>query len=325
MLQKHLSAMSDGGASASTAASSTTASSTKPLPAKLTSSGQNPLDSGFCIATHLDGSACAHRTAEFANNYIPYCDFHTKNGDPSLEAKKHPSFGMMCVARRNLPKNYLVACYGEMVSTLDLVEEKLEWLWECEEGFGGDAGVNPQTPAGAGGQIQYALCIGRHEQLNMRCLDGEEYCRCAMDEDHTALVSNEKSGQKHYGAMYVISTRAIPKDHQLNTRYSDEVGTEEFFASRGIPRCDVWTAEHPTFLKKGCTIADLETDPTKCQVRVVKNGKLLPHNSFKFEGLARDGGGGGRGAKKNGQVTKAGGKVPGGKKGLQGLKKAGAK
>merc|ERR1740121_398660 len=146
-----------------------------------------------------------------------------------------------------------------MVSTTDLAPEKLEWLWECEVGYGGPAGVDPKTAVGTGCQIQYALCAGRHEQFNMRCLQGEEYCRCAMDAYGKALTSckSKKGTRKRYGAMFVSATRRIPAGYQLNTMYSDEAGTEEFFAERGIPRCDVWTPEHPTHLKKGCTLKDL--------------------------------------------------------------------
>lgn len=45
-------------------------------------------------------------------------------------------------------------------------------------------------------------------------------------------------------------------------RYSGgEKETDEFFRERGLTRCDVWTKEHPTVLKKGRGPKDLLTKP----------------------------------------------------------------
>lgn len=205
---------------------------------------------------------------------VPYCASCMKNGDPSIIVKEHPrGFGRMVVAARDLPVGYTLALFGELyadaVSTKKLekagklepndkvsVEEATAMgrrlimpEVEKEWGFGFAARhdfewINP-VKYEKGSQVQYIQCCGPNETPNMhyaahKILDPKsltEPVHCAKNETH--------------GAMLFESIRPIKQGEQLCYLYADtEKESDEFFAERGILRCDVWTAEHPTPLKK---------------------------------------------------------------------------
>merc|ERR1712194_1007340 len=66
--------------------------------------------------------------------------------------------------------------------------------------------------------------------------------------------------------MLFQTTLPVPKNHQLVMMYAEsEKATEGFFKERGLTRCDVWTKEYPTILKKKATPKNLVTTPALAQ------------------------------------------------------------
>ncbi len=68
-------------------------------------SGQNSMNSALCVATYTNGKPCMKPKAHLN---VPYCESCMKTGDPSLGVVKHPRFGKMLVARRDLPAKYSI-------------------------------------------------------------------------------------------------------------------------------------------------------------------------------------------------------------------------
>eukprot|EP00397_Hematodinium_sp_SG-2012_P010267 GEMP01010376.1.p1 GENE.GEMP01010376.1~~GEMP01010376.1.p1 ORF type:complete len:428 (+),score=64.22 GEMP01010376.1:351-1634(+) len=188
-------------------------------------SGQNLTASGLCLATFLNGTPCC---SPAFNAYVPYCKKHMDNGDPSIKVVKHPKFGKMLVAVRDLPGKYYMALYGNRKNKKDVSDANMNWAFEtASSGF--------IDPDGYESQVKYCQCPGPHEVVTVTF----------------AAKSELVSMKSPTGSMIFITNRPVPKNYQLVMMYNDsEKSTNEFFADRNIKRCDVGTPEYPCMRKK---------------------------------------------------------------------------
>lgn len=74
-------------------------------------------------------------------------------GDPSLKAVKHPKFGKILVATRNLPKGYYVAWWGKLCPKKQVPYKRMEWALETSKGM---VDAIPYK----GSQLKYCACPG---------------------------------------------------------------------------------------------------------------------------------------------------------------------
>ena len=58
-----------------------------------------------------------------------------KNGDPSLRAVKHPRFGKILIATRDLPKGYYAAWWGKLCQKKKIPYKRMEWALETSKGM----------------------------------------------------------------------------------------------------------------------------------------------------------------------------------------------
>jgi len=171
-----------------------------------------------------------------------------KNGDPSLEIVPHPRFGKMLIAKRDLPKGYKMALWGDVVKDHDMPEEDREWGFETADGWF----INPKQYQ-KGAQLQFCQCPGPNEKVTVT------FARpCLMMED----MSGKKKATEKYAAMLFTTLLPVPKNHQLVMMYAEsEKATESFFKERGLTRCDVYTDKYPTVLKKNASTDRLRLKP----------------------------------------------------------------
>lgn len=207
--------------------------------------GQNKMFSGYCIATKLNGDCCPMKTA---HKYVPYCKDCMRTGDPSLAVLPHPRFGKFLAARRNLPKGYKAALFGEIFSNEKMPEADKEWGFETSDGYF----INPTKESGS--QIQFCQCPGPNEVVTVN-----------FAFPHLMLEVEPPKGQKRkekYGSMLFQLSKDVPKNHQLVMMYAEsQKETETFFRERGIVRCDVWCPTGPTLLKSNARKANLKLSP----------------------------------------------------------------
>lgn len=74
-------------------------------------------------------------------------------GDPSLKAVKHPKFGKILVATRNLPKGYYAAWWGKLCPKKQVPFKRMEWALETSKGM---VDAIPYK----GSQLKYCACPG---------------------------------------------------------------------------------------------------------------------------------------------------------------------
>lgn len=203
-------------------------------------SGQHTMKSGYCIAMNRDGTNCMHKQSDA---FVPYCKECMKNGDPSMAVEKHPKFGLCLVAKRELPKNYYTALWGEVQTNKEMPEVDTEWGFEtCDGDF-----INPRASNKEGycSQIQYCQCPGPNERVTITF--GQPH---SWMEDLSQC--KDKSQKKHkYGSFIFVTACDVPKNHQLMMMYAEDAkSTDKFFEERGIVRSDIGFKARPALLRK---------------------------------------------------------------------------
>mmetsp|Transcript_70326 Transcript_70326/g.115602 ORF Transcript_70326/g.115602 Transcript_70326/m.115602 type:complete len:229 (+) Transcript_70326:32-718(+) len=198
-----------------------------PVQGRLSASGQYLPKSGGCMATSRSGRACPHPRV---TKLMPYCKGCMKKGDPSLKAVKHPRFGKILVATRNLPKGYYVAWWGKLCKNKKQVPHKrMEWALETPKGMVDAVPYN-------GSLLKFCACPGPSELPTIDFAPNSD-----------VLL---KSGEK-LAAIIFRTLRPIPRNWQLDMMYNkDEKTTDDFFQERGLTRGDVGTKRHPAERKK---------------------------------------------------------------------------
>ena len=111
-----------------------------------------------CIATTLTGQPCK---GACEHPYVPLCDACMKNGDPSIAVVPHHRFGKMLVAKRDLPKGYKMALWGDIIADSKMPEDDREWGFETADGWF----INPcKYPTS---QPQFCQCPGPNEKITV--------------------------------------------------------------------------------------------------------------------------------------------------------------
>lgn len=211
--------------------------SQRPQP-KLTSAGQPFLNQGLCLATSRSGKACLRPCGAEG---VPYCLQHMKQGDPSVRVVSHPKAGKILVAARSLPKGYRIALWGRLKQRTKMTEKAQEWAFTINS----DQQLDPTSEQGS--LVQYCACAGPNE-------------RAAV----TPVTGSMRAG-KTYGCWAFTTTEPLPPCWQLTMQYGDNSkGSEEFFAERGITRCDVGTTKYPALRRKDAEQASLATEKPSC-------------------------------------------------------------
>eukprot|EP00391_Amoebophrya_sp_Ameob2_P005273 CAMPEP_0178992092 /NCGR_PEP_ID=MMETSP0795-20121207/5908_1 /TAXON_ID=88552 /ORGANISM="Amoebophrya sp., Strain Ameob2" /LENGTH=286 /DNA_ID=CAMNT_0020683907 /DNA_START=272 /DNA_END=1132 /DNA_ORIENTATION=- len=213
-------------------------------PVKLTRAGQHKYETRRCIATQLDGSPCGE---PWAQEFVPYCAQCMKEGDPSLAVVPHPRFGKCLIAKRDLPKGYHMALFGEVFDQESMPEADKEWGFETVDGVF----VNPVHEKASA--VQFCQCPGPNEKITVEFADPH------------ILLEDEPTGKKKrkhkYGSMLFETQMKVPKDHQLVMMYAEnEKAADTFFTERGMERCDVWAEKYPTILKAKKKIENLKLE-----------------------------------------------------------------
>ena len=98
--------------------------------------------------------SCASLHAELADVIAIIQNQGMMKGDPSLKAVKHPKFGKILVATRNLPKGYYVAWWGKLCPKKQVPYKRMEWALETSKGM---VDAVPYK----GSQLKYCACPGR--------------------------------------------------------------------------------------------------------------------------------------------------------------------
>ena len=198
------------------------------MPRDLASGQHSFRPGGGCISTLMSGAPCkGPRVVE----QIPYCTKCMHSGDPSLRVTKHPKFGKILVARRQLPAGYIIAWWGTLYRKGQKIpDEKLEWALDTGEGTTIDGTNFP------GSLLKFSACPGPGEIATLG------YYRTS-----DALLGNISPSS----VLFVTKTE-IPIHTNLTMTYaSPEKGAQDkFFSERGLDRCDVGTADFPALRKK---------------------------------------------------------------------------
>lgn len=193
--------------------------------------GQHAPLSGGCISTSLNGKPCPHplpTDSKGRSDKVPYCVACRKNGDPSLLVTDHPKFGKILVAKRDLPKGYRVAWWGDRTTKKRLPEPDWEWALDTTKGI-----INAR-PYQKGSLLQFAACPGPHERVTIWMGPRSD--------------SNLRSSP--LTCLMFSTTLPLPKGNQLCMMYNESwKDTDEFFAERGITRADVGTEKYPCIRK----------------------------------------------------------------------------
>jgi hypothetical protein len=162
---------------------------------------------------------------------VPYCAECRKKGDPSLLVTDHPKFGKILVARRDLPKGYRMAWWGDRTSTKKLPDKDWEWALDTSKGV-----INAR-PYQKGSLLQFSACPGPEEKVTIWMGP-----RGDSNLDGSPLT-----------CMMFSTSMKIPKNHHLCMMYNEDMkSTDEFFAERGISRGNVGTKKFPCIKKAYC-------------------------------------------------------------------------
>jgi len=173
-------------------------------------------------------------------------------GDPSLKAVKHPKFGKILVATRNLPKGYYAAWWGKLCPKKQVPFKRMEWALETSKGM---VDAIPYK----GSQLKYCACPGPSELPTIDFAPNSD-----------VLL---KSGEK-LAAIVFQTLRPIPRNWQVDMMYNkDEKSTDEFFQERGISRGDVGTKRYPAQRKKKAGPPTWELAKSKRAGKVMKQTK----------------------------------------------------
>jgi len=193
---------------------------------KLTKNGQHkPVGCG-CITTSLTGKACPNPRA---SKYIPLCAGCSKNGDPSLKPVKHPKYGMILTATRNLPKGYYATWWGNLKPRKKMTEKAMEWALVTAKG------TIDATPFPNGSQLQFSACPGPSEVPTI------DFAPNSV----SILAKTARTCEIFH------TLRDIPKNHQITMMYNlNEKTTDEFFEERGLKRMDVGISKYPAVRKQ---------------------------------------------------------------------------
>lgn len=192
---------------------------------KLTAAGQPFLSEGLCLATSRQGVPCLRPRGE---DGVPYCRQHMKTGDPSFRVVTHPMAGKILVAARDLPQRYRIALWGQLKNKKDMTQKAQEW----------------------------AFTIDRNQQLDPTKEKGSlvQFCPCAGPSEIAAVtpVSGGTYRGKKYGCWVFETNQRLQQNWQLTMQYgSNSKESEDFFAERGIKRCDVGTPKYPALRRSG--------------------------------------------------------------------------
>lgn len=190
----------------------------------LTPAGQARVATSACIATSRTGKPCLRGTAA---DGVMYCASCMKSGDPSFRVASHPRAGKILVAARDLPKGYKVALWGQLKRSRDVKKENMEWAFIISKG----QMIDPVSEKGS--LVQYCPCAGPNEVAVVTPIAGHTY-----------------GGDKYASWVFKLNRR-VPRNWQITMQYGDNSkGSDEFFAERGIRRCDVGTRAHPAFRRR---------------------------------------------------------------------------
>ncbi|CAE7483363.1 unnamed protein product [Symbiodinium necroappetens] len=193
---------------------------------RLSVNGQHLPTSDGCIATYRTGKPCS---IPRVSKLMPYCGKCMRTGDPSLKAVKHPRFGKILIAKRNLPKGYYVAWWGNLLPKKKIARKRMEWALETTKGM---VDAVPYD----GSQLKYCACVGPNE---LPTID------FAPNSDVLLNRGEDKA------AVMFRTLRPIPRNWQVDMMYNkDEKSTDEFFQEQGICRGDVGTKRYPALRKK---------------------------------------------------------------------------
>jgi len=197
------------------------------LAGRLTIGGQHFPCGKLCIATSAkDGRPCP---SSRATPNVPYCQACMRRGDASLKVVKHPRFGYILIAARDLPKGYYAGWWGKLIANKNLPEANAEWALSTKSGMIDALPYN-------GSQLKYSACPGPHEVPTVN-----------FAPNHSSLLGKTKGAQT---TMLFWTLRPVPKGTQLTMMYNeDEKSTEVFFKERGIERKDVGTNRYPAIRK----------------------------------------------------------------------------
>lgn len=195
--------------------------------------GQHSPLSGCCVSTLLTGEPCPGALPLDMNgelvDMVPYCAECRKNGDPSLLVTNHPKFGKILVAKRDLPKGYRMAWWGDLTPKKKVPAPDWEWALVSTKGV-----INAR-PYQKGSQLQFSACPGPHEKVTVW-----------MGPRHESNLAKTP-----LTCLMFSTTMPIPKNHQLCMMYNEDMkSTDEFFEERGIKRADVGTNKFPCIRKQ---------------------------------------------------------------------------
>lgn len=207
----------------------------KAYKAKVVKHRQHGALSGACISTSLKGEPCQGDLPLKSNkpgdlcDMVPYCTKCRKKGDPSLLVTQHPKFGKILVARRDLPKGYRMAWWGNRSTAKKLPDKDWEWALDT-----GTCGIINARPHQKGSLLQFSACPGPQERVTVWMGPRSE-----SNLDKSKLT-----------CLMFTTTMPVPKNHQLCMMYNDSIkSTEQFFADRGLKRCNVGTKRYPCIKK----------------------------------------------------------------------------
>lgn len=197
-------------------------------PTAKTKTGQNHPQGCGCISTSKTGKPC---TGLRETRSVPYCKRCMAKGDPSLKVTKHPKYGLILVATRNIPKGYMVAWWGDVRAKKEMAAKAMEWALETNTSPKRWIDATPHK----GSQLQFTACPGPSEVPTIEF---------APKDDVLLDIASEKC------CLLFATLRSIPKNYQFTMMYNrDEKTTENFFKEMGIKRADVGTAKWPTLKK----------------------------------------------------------------------------
>jgi len=195
---------------------------------RTTSTGQHVVGQSRCISTsRATGKACPGKLVE---DGVPYCRACMKTGDPSVRVASHPKAGKILVAARPLPAGYRLALWGRIAERKDLPAKAQEWAFTIAPP---DKQLDP-TPF-KGSMVQFCPCAGPTEIAAVKPFPS----------------SSGVYGGEKYGCWMFRTIHKLPKNWQVTMQYgNNSKESSDFFAERGIVRCDVGTKAFPALRRK---------------------------------------------------------------------------
>jgi len=174
---------------------------------------------------------------------MPYCKKCFQAGDPSLKAVKHPRFGMILIAMRDIPKGYYAGWWGKLLKKKsEMPKPHMEWALETTKGM---VDAVPYK----GSLLQFCACPGPNE---VPTIDFAPNSDCIL-----------QRGQQ-FGCAIFRTLKPVPRNHQVDMMYNkDEKSTDVFFREQGIKRADVGTEKYPALRKKSAGPAEWEKNKPK--------------------------------------------------------------